>query len=189
MKSILSRLPVNFPAAILLVQHRQNPNYLCRCLARDSNLRVVDASDGECIQNGTVYVAPAGQHMLLEKPGVIQISEGERVSYSRPSVNVLFYSVAKHYGDKAIAVVLTGANSDGANGVVACKVKGSRVIAQHPETCAAPQMPLAAISTNCVDYILTPSGITNALISFTMVTGSDAVFPLRTFSEVGEYRF
>ncbi len=109
--------------------------------------------DKQWIKPGTVYLAPANYHLLVER-GHFELSVDDAVAYSRPSVDVLFESAADAYGASLAAVVLTGANRDGARGVARVKEKGGFVIVQDPKTAEAPSMPEAAIAAARVDRIL-----------------------------------
>jgi glyoxylase-like metal-dependent hydrolase (beta-lactamase superfamily II) len=99
------------------------------------------------------HFAPANYHLLVEE-GVFNLSVDDAVAYSRPSVDVLFESAADAYGDKLVAVILTGANQDGARGVARVKKRGGFVVVQDPKTAEAPAMPEAAIAATRVDRIL-----------------------------------
>jgi two-component system chemotaxis response regulator CheB len=114
---------------------------------------VVDAEDKQWIQPGKIYLAPADYHLLVEK-GEFNLSVDEAVRYSRPSVDVLFESAADAYGPALIAIVLTGANADGAQGARRVKKRGGVVIVQDPKTADAPEMPEAVIAAGAVDQIL-----------------------------------
>ena len=114
---------------------------------------VVDAEDKQWIKPNCIYFAPANYHLLVER-GEFNLSTEGAVLFSRPSVDVLFESAADAYRDRLIAVVLTGANSDGANGVRRVNRAGGFVIAQDPATAEATEMPQSAIDTGRVDRIL-----------------------------------
>jgi two-component system chemotaxis response regulator CheB len=152
---VIGELPASFPVPIAVVQHRYRtsneglPSYF----RRHAKLNVVDADDKQWIKAGNVYLAPANYHLLVED-GEFSLSVDEAVAYSRPSIDVLFESAADAYHDALIAVVLTGANADGARGVDRVKKKGGLVIVQDPETAEAPEMPKAAIASTAVDRIL-----------------------------------
>jgi two-component system chemotaxis response regulator CheB len=152
---IFGALPKDFPLPITVVQHRYRTSNegLPAFLRRHSKLNVVDTVDKEWIKPGTVYLAPANYHLLVE-PGELSLSVDDAVSYSRPSIDVMFESAADAYGSGVIAVVLTGANADGARGADRIKKRGGFVIAQDPSTAESPAMPQAAIDATRVDRIL-----------------------------------
>ncbi len=155
LQTIFSALPKNFPVPIAVVQHRYRtsneglPEFLRRC----TNLDVVDTTDKERLKPGTVYLAPANYHLLVER-GELSLSVDEAVAYSRPSIDVLFESAADAYGGGVIGVVLTGANADGARGAARIKNRGGFVLVQDPTTAESPAMPQAAIAATRVDRIL-----------------------------------
>lgn len=155
LEEILPALPEDFPAPVAVVQHRYRTSNeaLPAHFRRVANLKVVDVDDKQFIKPGQVYFAPANYHLLVEE-GVFSLSVDEAVAYSRPSIDVLFESAADAYGDRVVAVVLTGANSDGAHGAARVKKRGGFVIVQDPKTAQAPAMPEAAIAATRVDRIL-----------------------------------
>ncbi|MFP5246104.1 MAG: chemotaxis protein CheB [Thermoanaerobaculia bacterium] len=155
LQSILGVLPLDFPVPITVVQHRYKTSNegLPQFLRRHSKLRIVDSTDKEWLKPGTVYLAPANYHLLVER-GELSLSVDEKVEYSRPSIDVLFESAADAYGGGVIGVVLTGANADGARGAKRIKERGGFVIVQDPKTAESPAMPQAAIDAARVDRIL-----------------------------------
>jgi two-component system chemotaxis response regulator CheB len=155
LQTIFRVLPKDFPVPIAVVQHRYRTSNegLPEFLRRHTELQVVDTTDKEWIKPGTVYLAPANYHLLVER-GELNLSVDEAVAYSRPSIDVLFESAADAYGSGVAGVVLTGANADGARGAVRIKSRGGFVIAQDPATAESPAMPLAAIEAARVDRIL-----------------------------------
>ena len=162
---ILNAMPRNFCVPIAVVQHRHRASNetLPSHFRRFSRLPVVDVEDKQWIRPGTVYLAPANYHLLVER-GEFSLSVDEKVRYSRPSVDVLFQSAADAYGSGVIAVVLTGANDDGAEGARRVKVRGGVVVVQDPETAEAPEMPRAAIAAAPVDRILPLDQIASYLV-------------------------
>lgn len=155
MQEILHALPEDFSIPIAVVQHRYRTSDegLPAFLRRQTKLNVVDALDKQWIKPGTVYLAPANYHLLVS-PGELHLSVDDAVAYSRPSVDVLFESAAEAYGSGVIGVVLTGANSDGAQGAKKIKDAGGFVVVQDPSTAEAPSMPESAIAAARVDRIL-----------------------------------
>jgi two-component system chemotaxis response regulator CheB len=155
LQTIFSTLPKNFPLPIAVVQHRYRTSNegLPAFLRRHTKLDVVDTTDKEWINPGTVYLAPANYHLLVER-GELSLSVDEAVAYSRPSIDVLFESAAMAYGGGVVGVVLTGANADGARGAARIKDRGGFVVVQDPATAESPAMPQAAIDATRVDRIL-----------------------------------
>ncbi|MGZ5443107.1 MAG: chemotaxis protein CheB [Thermoanaerobaculia bacterium] len=156
MEQIFSVLPEDFPVPIVVAQHRYRTSgeALPSFLRRHSKLDVVDATDKQWIHPGNVYLAPADYHLLVDRAGELSLSVDAAVAYSRPSIDVLFESASDAYGAGTIAVVLTGANADGARGAKRIKERGGFVVVQDPETAESPEMPAAAIAATRVDRIL-----------------------------------
>ena len=156
MEQIFSVLPGDFPVPIVVAQHRYRTSgeALPSFLRRHSKLNVVDATDKQWIHAGNVYLAPADYHLLIDRDGELSLSIDAAVSYSRPSIDVLFESAADAYSAGTIAVVLTGANADGARGAKRIKERGGFVVVQDPQTAESPEMPSAAIAATRVDRIL-----------------------------------
>jgi two-component system chemotaxis response regulator CheB len=144
---ILGGLPEDFPAPIVIVQHRQpgQEDLLSGLLNRHGPLTVREAEDKTELCPGCVFVAPANYHVLIE-PGLIELNVEAEVRFSRPSIDVAMETAAHAYGDRAIGVVLTGANEDGAAGLAEIRRLGGVAVAQDPETAERSTMPAAAIA-------------------------------------------
>lgn len=153
---ILPGLSADLPAAVVIVQHRSPDSpasALVETLNRTSALPVREAEDKVPIEPGTVYVAPADYHLLIE-PGHFALSTEGEVDFARPSIDVSFESAADSYGEGLVACVLTGANEDGSKGIVHVKRNGGYVIAQEPEGSERAAMPRASIATGLVDRVV-----------------------------------
>ena len=155
MQTIFASLPREFAVPIVAVQHRYKTSNesLPAYFRRNCDLDVVDASDKQWVKPGTVYLAPADYHLLVDR-GELSLSVDAKVGYSRPSIDILFESAADAYRDALVAVVLTGANDDGARGAKHVKLRGGFVVVQDPRTAESPAMPQAAIDAVRVDRIL-----------------------------------
>jgi len=155
MKTLLAALPPEFAAAVVLVQHRRaDPeSHLVNLLGHHSALPVSEPDDKEPIERGHVYLAPPNYHLIVER-GFFSLSTDPPVWFARPSIDVLFESVADSYGAEAIAVMLTGANEDGAAGARAVKLAGGRVLVQDPATAESPVAPRAVLAGTPVDAVL-----------------------------------
>jgi two-component system, chemotaxis family, protein-glutamate methylesterase/glutaminase len=153
---LLSALETSFPVPIFLVQHQryESESRLARVLETRTRMRVVAPEDKEPVLPGVIYVSPPGFHMLVDRNATINLSCHWPVHYSRPSIDELFFSAGHVYGAGTLAVLLTGANEDGAEGIRYIHRRGGITIAQDPATAEAPVMPESAIRTGCVDYIL-----------------------------------
>ncbi len=167
--AIAAKLPSPFPAGLLIVQHmpRAFAVGLAERLASVCAFPVGVAEDGEPILPSRGYLAPGGQHLVVEGAG----REGGRIALLdtpsavavRPSADLAMASASEVYGTRAIGVVLSGMGRDGADGVVAIKGRGGRVIAEAPDLAAIPWMPRAAISTGVVDAVLPVEEIPGAI--------------------------
>jgi len=159
---ILPLLNPKIQKAIVIVFHRKaNPNseILIDLLNIKSSLLVKEAEDKEKIQPGVVYIAPADYHLFLEKDYSFSLDISDKVNYSRPSIDLTFITAADVYKDKLIAILLSGANSDGINGLKTIQKHGGYCIAQDPSTSLVDYMPSQAILKKAVDFIATPSEI------------------------------
>jgi two-component system chemotaxis response regulator CheB len=166
--TVLQQLPRDLPVAVAVVLHRhKDSDLLLELLRRDSPLPVYEPMDKEPVLRGRVYLAPSDYHLLLEPSGFFALSVDEPVRFARPSVDVLFESAADVLGSSAVAVVLTGANRDGAEGALRIKSAGGRVLVQDPLTAEAPQMPNAVLATLHPDYILAPERMGPPLVELT----------------------
>ena len=159
---LTAALPAGLPAAVLVVQHLdpRHRSVLAHLLGRRSPLPVHQATSGEPVRAGTVVIAPPAMH-LVARDGQLLLTDTAHVHFSRPAIDVLFESVAKAYGPRAIAVILSGTGLDGADGVRAIKAKGGTTLAQAEAS--HPGMPQAALATGCIDATLTLDGIGPAI--------------------------
>ena len=152
---VLGALPRGFPVPIVAVQHRarESSDTYAEVLGKGSALPVHEIEDDDQLRAPGVYLAPPDYHVLIE-PGRMALSVDDPVSYSRPSIDVLFESAADTYGARVCAVLLTGANADGAKGLVRIKQAGGYAIVQDPHTAESPEMPAAGIANAPVDVVL-----------------------------------
>lgn len=164
--TLLGALPADFPAPILVVQHlsADRESHLAALLERGCPLRVAQAVDGESVRPGHVYIAPPGQHMVVVAGGGIHLTGEPEVRFSRPSVDVLFESMARTYGAAGIAVVLTGGGSDGALGARAVKDAGGTVLVQDRSEAQTTGMPAAAVRSGAADHELSLEALARALV-------------------------
>lgn len=159
---ILGALPQSVHVPVVVVQHRAptKPEILPQILARAARgRRVKSAENGEPLAPNTVYVAPAEFHLMVETDRTLRLSDGRRIKYLRSSANPLLESAARALEGRIIAVVLTGSGSDATDGVQTVKSMGGLVIAQDPNQALYPGMPIAAIRSGAVDYVLQLSEI------------------------------
>jgi two-component system, chemotaxis family, protein-glutamate methylesterase/glutaminase len=153
--TILKSLPAGFPGSVVIVQHRspRHRGHLAELLRGQTGLEVNDAIDGEPLRRGVVYIAPTDRHLLVQD-GRVRLSDAAPVNFSRPSVDVLFDSVAKFYGKQAIGIVLSGRGRDGAAGLQAIRYSGGRTIVQAPTDAKFTGMPTAALSRDGIELVL-----------------------------------
>ncbi len=156
LKKVLMPLPCDFPIPILVVRHQgaKANNYIVKVLDKECHLDINLAHDGEKPRQGSVYMAPPNKHLLISTNGNMQLSSGRKVNFSRPAIDPLFQSAAEALSSSLLAIVLTGANNDGVEGVKAVKKKGGRVMIQDPESAEADTMPKAAMAAVEADYVV-----------------------------------
>jgi len=164
---LVSDLPNGFSLPMVVVQHvdPHHRSLLTEILGRRSRVPVESVGDGTKMQPGTVYVAPPDSHVLVEDDGTLSLSQAEQVHFVRPSADILFESAAASYGDRVIAVVLTGTGEDGATGVSAVHDRGGTVVAQDEGSSEFFGMPHAAIATGAVDVVLPLEEIAPKLVA------------------------
>ena len=166
LRQLITGLPGSFALPIVVVQHRhKESNHLLTSLLQDrTRLCVCDVEDKAPISAGNLYLAPADYHLLVED-GHFSLSTKEAVLFSRPSIDVTFTSVADAYGSHAVGIILTGANSDGADGLRRIFDRGGLAFVQRPETAESPIMPTAAIRAVPKARVLTIPEIAAAVAS------------------------
>lgn len=151
---LLPRLQKLEQVAIVIIMHRKaGESLLVQLLAEKTSWLVKEAEEKECIISGTIYVAPPDYHLLFEKDKTFSLDFSEKVHYSRPSIDVSFESVADAWGGSVIAVLLSGANADGAEGLDQVRKAGGVAIVQDPAEASVSYMPQQAIDNFQVDYI------------------------------------
>ena len=162
---LLGDLPPSLRACLLVVQHLQpdRPSRLAQILGWHTSLEVKEAAAGEMPHDGTVYVAPPGAHLMVGVDRRLVLSHLPPLHFCRPSGDRLFASMAARYGEKAIAVVLTGTGCDGADGAREVRRLGGVVIVQDEGSSEFFGMPGAAMRAGAVDRVLPLGGIARAL--------------------------
>jgi len=167
--NLLTKLPEEIPP-ILIVQHM--PQYFTSTFAERLNnsckFYVHEAFDGEPLSPGKVLLAPGNKHMVLKKKGMdysVDINDGPRIFHQRPSIEILFNSVAKYAGRNSIGVLLTGMGKDGARGLLNMKNAGALTVAQNEESCVVFGMPKEAISIGAAKKVMHIDDIYNIIIN------------------------
>jgi two-component system, chemotaxis family, protein-glutamate methylesterase/glutaminase len=161
LQKLLPKLPQNFPAPIVIVQHMPQgfTKSLAERLNKLCNITVKEAENGEFLRNGTAYIAPGNYHFMVKKLGTAltaYLEQSEPLGGHRPAVNKLFYSIASITNFQKIAVVLTGMGQDGALGVKALREQDSSttVLVESEESSVIFGMPKAVMNLNKVDYVV-----------------------------------
>lgn len=169
LQKILSALPAKFPLPIVIAQHLHPLQEGAAIIhyAGGSALNVKDADEKESVRAGFVYFAPPNYHLLIEDDHTFSLSIDPKVHFTRPSVDVLFESAADAYGASLIGIVLSGANQDGAAGLLRIKQRGGLTIAQDPQDAEVSYMPKAAIETASPDRVLPAAEICKYLVELT----------------------
>jgi two-component system chemotaxis response regulator CheB len=169
--NVFRGLPENFSAPVLVVQHM--PEGFTRAFAdrlnSNSALKVKEAEDGDRVLPGHGYIAPGHSHMLLDKTGagrVIRIVKTEKISGHRPSIDVLFNSIAEHCDGKSIGVIMTGMGRDGASGILNIKKSGGSTVAQNEETSVVYGMNRVAVELGAIDTIVPLNDISKKIIEY-----------------------
>lgn len=165
LRTLVRALPAGFAPAVAIVQHRRpdGDSRLAELLGSVATLPVREPEDKEAIAPATIYVAPANYHLLVDD-GMFWLTVDAPVSYARPSIDVLFESVAETFGGGAVAVVLTGSSEDGAAGSRAVKRAGGTLLVQDPRSAESSTLPRAAIAQAEVDLILPLDELVRALV-------------------------
>ncbi|UFH52763.1 chemotaxis protein CheB [Spirosoma sp. KNUC1025] len=146
--------PLSF--ALIIVLHRKNTtdSSLADLFSIKTTISLREIDDKDAVVKGNIYLAPADYHVLIEQDGTFSLDDSEKVNYSRPSIDVTFESAADVYGPTLTGILLSGANSDGTNGLKAIKKAGGTTIVQRPDTALVGFMPQQAISNAPIDFIL-----------------------------------
>jgi len=163
---VLSGLPADLPAAVLVVQHLQpeRETLLHEHLARHSPLKVCLAQTGTLPEAGVVYLAQPGLHLCIENDRIV-LNNSELVHYVRPSIDVLFTSAVRSFGSNVLGVILSGTGRDGTLGCREIRAKGGVTIAQDERTSPYFIMPKAAIDAGAIDYVLPLQEIAKKIIA------------------------
>lgn len=173
LKAMVGALPATFPAPILAVLHLDphEPSHAAELLQRFTQLSVIPARHGARLRQGTLYLAPPDRHLEVKK-GVIVLSRSPRINFSRPSVDRLLGSAAEAYGKAAIAVIVSGAGSDGQEGIERIKSAGGVCVAEDAKSAAQRGMPDAAAATGCLDAVLPATQLGEFLVRALRQNGS-----------------
>jgi two-component system chemotaxis response regulator CheB len=163
---ILPVLPANYNLPIVIVQHLHPLQESAGLLYRNAGIALTlkEADDKDVLQPGFVYFAPPNYHLLIEDDKTISLSIDPKINYTRPSIDVLFESAVDAFGSSVIGVLLSGANHDGANGLLRIKLRGGMTIVQDPDEAEVSYMPKSAIDLGQPTYILKAAEIAPLLL-------------------------
>ena len=153
---VVKTLPPGLNKAVVIIIHRKKniPGGIEKLFTENSRMLMREINDKDIINSQTIYIAPANYHTLFEKGGYFSLDVSDAVWYSKPSIDITFESAADVYGNRCTAILLSGANQDGAEGLLKLKNAGSLTIVQNPVDAEMPEMPVTAISINAANYVL-----------------------------------
>jgi two-component system chemotaxis response regulator CheB len=165
LRELLSNLPADFSAAIIVIQHMPASftEVLAAQLDRQVPLMVKEAETGDLLQPGLVLVAPGDYHLLLQPNAQVELSQGPAIEGHRPSIDVTMQSVAQIYGARTRGIVLTGMGDDGSQGLISIRSKGGKTFCQDAASCVVNGMPQRAIEKGVVDHVAPPAEIAHLL--------------------------
>ncbi len=180
LSTIFPYLPYGFALPLIVVQHQHSTSddFLARYLNERCNLEVKQANEKEDILPGEIYFAPPDYHLMIEEDKTFSLSMDTPVNFARPSIDVLFETAADVYGEKLVGVVLTGANTDGSQGLKKIKKLKGLAIVQDPETAEVDTMPKAAMAATEVDHMLSLDEIGSFITTLASLSSSFPVIKL-----------
>lgn len=161
LQALFGMIHQRLDAIVVVVCHSGSEvmDTFCQLLQRHTVMPVQEAEERLQPQAGTIHVAPAGYHLLIERDGRFALSVDDRVEYSRPSIDVLFESAADVWTDRLAGLVMTGANADGARGLHRIRQRGGVAMVEDPSSAAVSTMPTAALNVAGADYCLPLTGL------------------------------
>ncbi len=157
LRAILARLPADLPVPVMIVLHlpRDRSSSLADLLDGVCALPVREAQDKEQLSPGTVLTAPPDYHLLVEGRTSVALSVDDPVLFSRPAIDPLFETASEAFGERLLAILLTGASSDGSAGVAAVRGRRGTAWIQRPDDASSSLMPASALSLAGADAVLT----------------------------------
>lgn len=168
LRMLLAALPAGLPVPVMVVLHlpRDRPSQLAELFAQGCALAVAEAEDKVELRPGTVWIAPPDYHLLVEDRATLALSLDEPVMFSRPAIDPLFESAANVFGKRLLALLLTGASSDGTEGIAAVRAAGGVAWIQSPAEAVSSTMPASALAHAGADEVLTLDQIRERLQGF-----------------------
>jgi two-component system, chemotaxis family, protein-glutamate methylesterase/glutaminase len=188
LREIAAALPPDLPGSVLVTMHipQRARSELPWLLSRSGPLPAAHARTGEPLEPGRIYVAPPGCHLLMPD-GVVELSNGPKVNRTRPAVDVMFASAARWFGDRVVAVVLSGSLDDGAVGAALVARAGGLVVAQEPKEAAQPSMPRATLAA-APGAMAVPTGKLGQMVTGMLGESGLAAWPRAKPDEAAETR-
>lgn len=157
---VLPNINKNITFPIVIIIHRgSSDSILSDLLNSKTDLMVVEGEEKTALKPGYIYLAPPDYHLLIEKDHTLSLDASEKLNFSRPSIDITFSSAAEIFQEKAVALLLSGANSDGVEGLKSIKQNNGTTLAQDPMTAEVDYMPKQAITHNKIDFVLKPKEI------------------------------
>jgi two-component system chemotaxis response regulator CheB len=158
---ILPLLRSDLLVPVVIIIHRGNDSIspLHELLAAKTKIKVREVEDKDAIKNSHIYIAPGDYHLLFEKDRSFSLDDSEKINFSRPSIDVSFESASEIYGTRTVGILLSGANADGTQGLVAIKEVGGTAIVQAPGSASVRFMPEHAIVNATIDHVIEPAAI------------------------------
>jgi two-component system chemotaxis response regulator CheB len=159
-QQLVSVLPEDFPIPVIVILHRaKRYSTLENLLQNHSHVKIVEAREKEMLLPSTVYIAPPDYHLLIERDKSLSLDMSEPVWFCRPSIDVSFESAVEIYQDKMIGFLLSGANTDGSNGMTSIVQHGGLALVQNPEDAEFSAMPSDAVKNQAFHHLFTASEI------------------------------
>ena len=152
---------LTFPIVLILHRKAQAESILPKLLQQFSSIDVLEIEDKTEIKKNMIYIVPSDYHLLFEDKNTVSLDGSEKMNYSRPSIDVTFRSAAEIFGQSVVGVLLSGANSDGVEGLNYIKKNHGRVWIQNPETADVDYMPRQAVQNVKYDLLITPDDLAN----------------------------
>ncbi len=160
---VIDSLPADYPIPIIVCAHRLRTVKIgiISALSSNSRIKICEPCDKDPIEPGNVYIAPANYHLLIEQGNFFTLSTSKPINHSRPSIDIMMKSAAGVYNERLLGILISGANSDGAEGMIAIHNSGGTTIVQDPDEAEISSMPEAAIHSYNPDYIYNADKIIN----------------------------
>jgi two-component system, chemotaxis family, protein-glutamate methylesterase/glutaminase len=162
---LVAQLPGDLPASLLVVVHipRDGPSILPEILSAAGPLPAVHPADGQSIEPGVIYIAPADHHLLVED-GRVKVTRGPRENRHRPAIDPLFRTAARSYGSRVVGIILSGLLDDGSAGLMAVRMRGGLAVVQDPREAMYPDMPSHAMQYAGADCVVRTNNLANLIV-------------------------